>query len=236
MVGALSHRPVIDANKLVETHAYLGGNFFIENPGWLSGGAISWFCDTFGLADAQEMDRIAESVPPGAEGVTFIPALSGAMAPEWIASARASFSGIAASHGRAHLARAVLEGTAFAMKDVLERVLSMGVPVDALRIVGGGAKSRLWTQMRADIAGLPARNPGEHRHIGDRRGPLGGVAAGVIGDLKSAAKTLSRGMQTIEPQARNHSAYRDLPMAGIATCSVPCGRSMPETSLFRTEE
>jgi xylulokinase len=208
VVGALARRPIIDPQRLVETHAYIGGDFFIENPGWLSGGAIAWFCDTFGVADAAEMDRLAETVPPGAGGVTFIPALSGAMAPEWIASARASFSGVAASHGRAHLARAVLEGTAFAMRDVLDRIVSMGVPISALRIAGGGAKSRLWTRMRADIAGLPAEIPANIDTSAIGAALLGGAAAGTIGDLKSAAGTLTRGMRTLEPDTRNEAAYR----------------------------
>ena len=122
VVGALHDHPAIDRRALVETHGYPGGCFFIENPGWLSGGALAWFIETFGLRDVQELDALAQSVPAGADGLLFLPALSGAMAPEWIASARGCFYGLSMAHGRAHAARAVLEGCAFAMRDVLERL------------------------------------------------------------------------------------------------------------------
>src|SRR5207249_1214463 len=86
---------------------FIAGQYFIENPGWLSGGALAWFRDTFRLSDFAELDRMAGDVPPGAEGVVFLPALSGAMAPEWIASARGVFYGLTPSHGTGHLARAL---------------------------------------------------------------------------------------------------------------------------------
>ena len=79
-----------------------------------------------------------------------------------IASARGAFYGLSPSHGIPHLARALLEGLSFAMRDVLDRVRELGVECQALRIVGGGARSSLWTQMRADLAGLPAETP---RHV-----------------------------------------------------------------------
>src|SRR5918994_921449 len=84
VVGALHDRATIDRRGLVETHGYAGGRFFIENPGWLAGGALAWFIETFRLGDARELDGLAATVPAGAGGVTFLPAMSGAMAPEWI--------------------------------------------------------------------------------------------------------------------------------------------------------
>jgi xylulokinase len=209
VVGALHPDPVIDRGRLVETHAFIGGHYFIENPGWLSGGALAWFRDTFRLGDFAELDALAKGVPAGAEGVTFLPALSGAMAPEWIASARGVFYGLAPSHGTRHLARALLEGTAFAMRDVLERVRQMGVGVEALLIAGGGAKSRLWKEIRADLTGLPA---GTAKHLDSA--PVGAallasVASRLTGDLAEAAGALRAGGETIEPDPRNRAAYDD---------------------------
>ena len=171
VTGALHRDAVIDPGRLVETHAFMDGHYFIENPGWLSGGALVWFRDVFGLASFEELTGLAAQAPPGADGVIFLPALSGAMAPEWIASARGAFYGLTPSHGVAHLARALLEGLSFAMRDVLDRVRQLGIDVQALRIVGGGARSALWTQIRADLAGTSRRNAASSRHIGDRRGP-----------------------------------------------------------------
>ncbi len=119
VVGALDEQARIDPDGLVETHSFAGGHFYVENPGWLSGGALAWLLPLLGLADFAELDRRAAAVAPGAEGVTFLPALSGAMAPEWIAAARGCFYGLTPAHGQGHMARAVLEGCAFAMRDVV---------------------------------------------------------------------------------------------------------------------
>jgi len=159
VVGALDPAPRIDQQGLVETHAYPGGGFYIENPGWLAGGALSWLSGLLGFDDVDALDAAAAELAPGADGLTFIPALSGAMAPEWIASARGVFYGLTPSHARGHLARAVLEGCTFAMRDVVERLASLGVATDHLLLLGGGARSRLWAQMRADCSARPVRVP-----------------------------------------------------------------------------
>jgi xylulokinase len=122
VVGAVHGSPAIDARGLVETHGFVGGAYFIENPGWLSGGAVAWLRDMLGLSSDAAFDALAGEAPPGCDGVTFLPALSGAMAPEWNANARGCFYGLTPAHGAGHLARAVLEGTAFAMRDVIDRL------------------------------------------------------------------------------------------------------------------
>ncbi|MBL8905259.1 MAG: xylulokinase, partial [Rhizobiales bacterium] len=153
------------------------------------------------------LDAEAAATPPGADGVTFVPALSGAMAPEWVATARGAFYGLTPSHGRGHMARAVLEGTAFAMRDVLERVWSLGVRVDAIRAVGGGAKSAFWTQLRADLTGIPVEIA---RHVDTS--PIGAamlasVAAGLSSDLGQSAAKLNEGLKVVHPEPSKKPAY-----------------------------
>jgi xylulokinase len=116
VIGAVHALPVIDESGLVETHAYPGGACFLENPGWLSGGAVAWLCDLLGIDGFGALDAAAAAAPIGAEGLSFIPALTGAMAPEWNADARGCFYGLTPSHGRSHFARALLEGCAFARR------------------------------------------------------------------------------------------------------------------------
>ncbi|MFQ5957872.1 MAG: FGGY-family carbohydrate kinase [Alphaproteobacteria bacterium] len=207
VVGALDATARIDAAGLVETHSYPGGSFYIENPGWLSGGGLAWFREVFRLADFAELDRLAAEVAPGAEGVTFIPALSGAMAPEWIASARACFYGLTPAHGAGHMARAVLEGCAFAMRDVVERLGEMAVPLGAIRLLGGGAKSRIWARIRADCTGLPAEVP-----VVRDTSPVGAamcaaVAGGVQDDLVACAGRVGALAETVEPDTAARAAY-----------------------------
>ncbi len=81
------------------------------------------------------------------------------MAPEWNGAARGAFFGLTLAHTRAHLTRAILEGSAFALRDILLAMSGAGLEVHRLTIVGGGAKSDLWRQIKADVTGLPVRVP-----------------------------------------------------------------------------
>ncbi|MDX1575541.1 MAG: FGGY family carbohydrate kinase [Kiloniellales bacterium] len=207
VVGALSAEAVIDRAALVETHAYAGGLFFVENPGWLSGGALTWFVKAHRLADAAELDTLAGQAPPGAEGLAFLPALSGAMAPEWIAEARGSYYGLTPGHGTGHMARAVLEGCAFAMRDVVERLIALGLPVSALLLVGGGAKSALWARIRADATGLPAEIPSQQDTSPIGAAMLAAVAVGAWPDLASAAAQVGEIERVVEPDPAAKDAY-----------------------------
>jgi xylulokinase len=209
VVGAVHPHLVIDDTGLVETHAYPGGAYFLENPGWLSGGAVAWLCDLLGIDGFAALDAEAAVAPPGAEGLTFIPALTGAMAPEWNAEARGCFYGLTPSHGRPHLTRAVLEGCAFAMRDVAERLRNMGAEMRSLLLLGGGARSRLWAQMRADIAGLPALVPRRVDTSPIGAAMLAAVAAGLVADLRSAAESVQEPVAPLAPAAANRRAYED---------------------------
>jgi xylulokinase len=129
------------------------------------------------------------------------------MAPERLANARGVFYGMTTGHGRGHLARAVLEGTAFAMRDVLDRVQNLGLGVEAIRAVGGGAKSALWTQIRADLTGLPVEIP---RHVDTS--PIGAamlasVAAGFAPDLARQSDALSASLTAVMPNPALKDAY-----------------------------
>ncbi len=230
VVGALHAAPAIDAGALVETHAYPGGLYFIENPGWLSGGALEWAVGILGLTGVTELDRLAANAPPGAGTLTFLPALSGAMAPEWIASARGAWYGLTPAHTSAHLARSVLEGCAFAMRDVIERLAEMSVPVNSILLLGGGAKSALWARIRADVTGLGIDVPALLDSSPLGAAMLAAVAAGLQPTLATAATLIGGGMRRIAPQPGNlavydeaHARYRRLfealrPMYGGSEC------------------
>lgn len=215
VVGAVHGAPAIDTNDLVETHAYPGGAYFIENPGWLSGGAVTWLCATLGLTEPAELDRLAGQAPPGAAGLTFLPALSGALAPRWRATARGCFYGLTAAHERAHLARALLEGCAFAMRDVIGGLSAMGVATNSILLLGGGARSPIWAQMRADIAERPVIMPA---HVDTA--PIGGailaaIASGAIAGLATAADDGGSATYLPDPSRRTacddaYGAYRRL--------------------------
>jgi len=129
------------------------------------------------------------------------------MAPEWIAAARGCFYGLTSAHGCGHLARAVLEGCAFAMRDVLHRLQEMEVAVGSILLLGGGARSRLWAQIRADLTGLPVVVPAVVDASPLGAAVLAAVAAGLQPDLLEAARRVATEAATIEPHPGCRQAY-----------------------------
>jgi len=217
VVGCVFENLVIDASRLVETHAYPAGHYFIENPGWLSGGAVTWLIKLLQIADYATFDSIAAGVPAGADGLTFIPALTGAMSPEWLPGATGCFFGMTPLHEAGHFARAILEGCGFAMRDVIDRLKQMGAAPSAIVFSAGGSRSRLWAQIRADIANLPvnvARYPNTSV-LGAAM--LAGVAGKNFADLTEPMALLSPARESFIPNEKAHAQleiayerYRDL--------------------------
>ncbi|TMQ07244.1 MAG: carbohydrate kinase, partial [Deltaproteobacteria bacterium] len=148
-----------------------------------------------------ELDALAASAPAGAAGVTFVPALAGAMTPVWRPHARGTLHGLAAGHDRAHVARAVLEGLAFAARDVVVRLGELGLAAHEVLLVGGGAQSRVWGQIRADVLGVP-------HHVAARTDAtligaamIAAVAAGMAPDLATLAARVPVPAATFVPDA-----------------------------------
>jgi xylulokinase len=209
VVGTLAPTRVLDAapEPMVETHAYPTDAYFVENPGWLSGGAVRWALRALAIASDAELDALAASAPPGADGVTFVPALAGAMTPVWRPHARGGFYGIAAGHERAHLARAVLEGLAFACRDVAERLAQMGLATDRALLLGGGSRSAVWAQIRADALGKPHAVAWSADTCPVGAAMIAAVAAGIHADLAAAAACLPPSTQTFAPRGNLDVAY-----------------------------
>ena len=201
VVGAIHSTPLIDRSRLLETHIYPSGEYFIENSGWLSGGALIWLSKILNVGGIEEIEELSTHVPPGAEGVTFLPALSGAMTPEWNASARGCFFGLGVNHGPEHLARAVLEGSAFAMRDVATRLKELGVEFHSVLLLGGGARSNVWAHIRADILGVPVANPNFVDTTALGAAMTAAVATGLYDDLRCCSQMVSDNLKisTIEP-------------------------------------
>jgi xylulokinase len=208
-IGAVSREALIDAEAVVETHGFPGRRFFISNPGWLSGGAVAWFLSTFAVDTPETLSALAATALPGSNGLVFLPALTGATAPRWAAGARGAFYGLTPAHGRAECARALLEGCAFAMRDVVDRLDAMGLPSDRIRLTGGGARSRVWAKIRADVAQRPVEfGPAENA------APLGAaalaaVAAGLAQNIAEAARPLLPPYEAVDPDPAAKAAYDD---------------------------
>ncbi len=183
---------VLDDLRLVETHAHaVDDMLLIENPGFVSGGSTSWWARAHGIAQSEVFD-LAALAPPGSEGALFLPTLSGSTAPRWNDRMRGSFAGLGLHHDRAHLARAILEGCTYALRDIVDRFAAMGIGGEELRVVGGGARSPLWLQIKADVTGRSVRAVlGDHATSAGAA-MLAGVAAGHFADLDDAAAATVR--------------------------------------------
>jgi xylulokinase len=219
VVGALSTTAIFDRpaaraaddpyrdlpSPMVETHAYPTGAYFIENPGWLSGGAVRWATRLLGLASDQELDALAAGVT--SEGITFIPALAGAMTPAWNAEARASLHGLTAMHDRPHVARAVLEGLAFACRDVATRLRSLGLAIPHALVLGGGTASNLWLEIRADALQLPHHVAARSDTSAIGAAMIASVAGGIHRDLSTAAALAPAARAIIMPRGNLDDAY-----------------------------
>jgi xylulokinase len=124
--------------------------------------------------------------------VLFVPALSGATTPRWNAQMRGAFAGLGMSHDVPSLARAVLEGCAFALRDIVDRLAQLGLVGDEIRVVGGGARSRLWLQIKADVTGRPVRALVAEEATATGAAMLAAAAAGHFRDVEEAASRCVR--------------------------------------------
>jgi xylulokinase len=179
-----------------------------------TGAAVSWLADLLyggragraASADYLALDAEASSVPAGAGGVLALPVLGDGERTD--PDLRAAFTGLSARHGRGVLARAILEGAAFAIRDQLELLRNAGAPVTELRVSGGDARLATWNRIKADVTGLPVRPiPGDAASLGVAM--LAGMGAGVYRDANDAIARCVRMDPPIEPEQSAHAAYEE---------------------------
>jgi xylulokinase len=222
-VCAVVSAPAHDPTGVVELHPSADPDtWLLENPGWLSGGAYRWFRDELGgpesaraAADGSDvyelLNELAQCAPPGADGVTWVPALAGAMAPEWNAGARAGWFGLTAAHHRAHLARALLEGNALALRDVIDAIAAAGHAPREIVCVGGGAKGRLLCELRAHVTGLPVSRPDDVETTARGAAMLAASGAGLHPDVRTASLTMAgQRVEPALPDPERRALYDDL--------------------------
>jgi xylulokinase len=173
-----------------------------------AGGSLSWWRETLG-GDFDELVGEASDVPPGSEGLVFLPYLSGERTPHLDPKARGAFFGLTARHGAPHMTRAVMEGVILSLRDSLEIMRDLDVPIRDVRATGGGAKSDLWRRLQADIYGIPIR-----RTVADE-GPaygaalLAGVASGTYADVDEATSVVKLREEITEPDPEISKVYEE---------------------------
>ncbi len=183
-------------------------NFAAASFRWLKETFFEDWEDKYGEDDVYSMiDKAIATTKPGADGLLFHPYLNGERSPYWDPYLRASFFGAMAGHTRIHFARAVLEGVAFSIKDAS---LEFGeLPINNVRLIGGGSKSKVWSQIMADILNLPLESP----RISDSSygtALITGTALQIFPDLTEASKYNNEIIHRVEPIQENVIHYEKM--------------------------
>ncbi|MBQ2889683.1 MAG: hypothetical protein IJE41_04425 [Clostridia bacterium] len=141
--------PEFKEDSFVPCHYSFDGSYALLSWSPTAGMALKWFKEAF-LPDVsfKDLDALAEKVSVGSDGVTFLPYLCGSTMPKYNPDARGSFTGLTPEHNTAHFVRSIMESVACMLKSNLDY---LGTDVDEIRVMGGGAKSPLWCNMKADI-------------------------------------------------------------------------------------
>jgi len=173
-------------------------------------GALQWFRDALAPdASFEELTSEAGRWQAGSEGVVFLPYLQGERTPHADPGAHASFTGLSLRHDRGALARAVLEGVAYGLRDSLELLRELGVEPRAGRASGGGAHSRLWLEIVASVLELPLERCVVEEGAAYGAALLAGVAEGVFASAEEAVSACVRVRETVEPNAAWARVYED---------------------------
>jgi xylulokinase len=205
VVFAVLPRFEVDARLHVFCHA-VPGTWHAMGVMLSAAGSLSWFRDVVG-AEYGALDVEATRWDPGVEGLLFAPYLAGERTPHIDPAARGAFTGLSLRHDRGALARAVMEGVAFGLRDSLELLRELGVEAHVGRVSGGGARSDLWVRVVASVLRLPVERMQLEEGAAYGAALLAGVRAGVFADVADAVGRCVRIRETIEPEWDYEDAY-----------------------------
>ncbi len=215
-----SDRPYLGDELIPLGHA-LPGRYLVVGALVATGGALRWFRDQLGEPERAEAARrgvdpfevltaAAAASPPGANGLVFLPYLFGERSPIWDSDARGVFFGLTLATQKRDLVRAILEGAAYGLRHNVESAAAAGFPLGTLACVGGGARSHLWNQIKADVLGRPVRLPktATGAPLGDAIVAAAGV--GLYPSVEAAVLQMVDQGATYHPQSEHAARYAAL--------------------------
>jgi xylulokinase len=209
VVFAATSTPVLEPKGRIHTFCHaIPNRWHVMGVTQGAGLSLRWFRDQFGAGkdDGRDpYDRLvdeAAKTPPGADGLLWAPYLMGERTPHLDPNARGALVGITAQHTRAHVIRAILEGVAFSLRDTLTLFREIGVPIESIRLGGGGARSPLWQQIQADIYGMPVELIEADEGGAYGAALLAGVGTGNWPSVELACETSVRVAKRVEPNPK----------------------------------
>ena len=211
VVFAATDRPAMDAKGRLHTFCHaVPERWHVMGVTQAAGLSLRWFRDQFACTPAvdgrdpyEQLTAEAATVPPGADGLLWAPYLMGERTPHLDPAARGVLAGLTASHSRAHVIRAILEGVAFSLKDTFNIFGEMKVPVKNIRLGGGGARSPLWRQIQADVYGQEVEIVEAEEGAAFGAAILAGVGSGMWPSVDAACDSVVRVVERVSPIPAN---------------------------------
>lgn len=175
-----------------------------------SGIVLTWFRDLAGAVNYEELLRDVASVPVGSDGLTVLPHFAGTSSPRFNPEARGAMIGLTLGHGRAQIARAIMESCVCVLRELLAPILTQGIQVKSVRSLGGAARSDLWLQMKADMLGVDVQRPACSNAASLGAAMLAAVGTGQFATVVDAANAWYRTERTFEPDPTQAGAYDEI--------------------------
>ena len=224
VVFAATGEPLLEPQGRIHTFCHaIPGRWHVMGVTQGAGLSLRWFRDQFeaGKDDGRDAyERLTEEAsktPPGADGLLWAPYLMGERTPHLDPNARGALVGITAQHTRAHLIRAIMEGVAFSLRDSLRLFGEIDVPVESIRLGGGGARSAVWQQIQADVYGMPVELIEADEGAAYGAALLAAVGAGIWPSVEAACHEAVRVAKRVRPNPtvsarmdRQYEEYRKL--------------------------
>ncbi|MBI3961634.1 MAG: xylulokinase [Deinococcus sp.] len=219
---AHTDQPLIDPQGRVHTFCHsVPGCWYCMGVMLSAGNSLRWYRDTFAGAEREVavntgrdvydlLAQEAEQAPPGCEGLVFLPYLMGERTPHKDSYARGVWFGLTGRHSRPHLVRSVLEGVALGLRDSLEILHGMGLEVREIRVIGGGARSRLWCQIQSDVFNQELAVPQVDEGPAFGAALLAGVAVGQYATVEEACSAAVRIKERVQPNSKRVKLYNQV--------------------------
>jgi len=218
-IHATIDKPTFDEKMRMPCHYHGMPDTYMLHTFTTGGIVLKWFRENFCASEIDLatllhedsyslLDKEADNVPPGCNGLVMLPHLQGAMAPEANPKAKGVFYGFTLHHGKPYFIRSIMEAIAFMLQRNIDVLKDMGLDIKEIRSLGGGSKSSLWTQIKADVTQVPVciMKNGEAGCLG--AAILAGKATGTYSNIEEAVKTMVRVKDRIKPQKENADIYK----------------------------
>ena len=222
VVLAATDAPSLDPGGRMHTFCHaIPGRWLVMGVTQAAGLSLRWFRDQFGIKADGKMESYdalmseAQKAAAGSDGLLWAPYLMGERTPHLDPQARGALIGLTASHTRAHVVRAILEGVTFSLRDTFTLFQGINVPVHTIRLGGGGARSALWRQIQADVYGQRVETVEAEEGAAYGAALLAGVGAKAWPSVDSACKAVVRVAGSVSPNSedtvtmqKSYAAYR----------------------------